>query len=188
MNWKLIFVLCASTSAMAQAGRDRAEARVKAAEVAAGREHKGLFGVLCAPPTPPVLASTTPVLPPAQQGPPARDIWHAEPVKVFDNLYWVGQTEYSSWAVTTSDGIIIVDAIYDYSVEDEIVNGLKKLGLDPTTIKYVIVSHGHSDHAGGAKYLQEHFAAHVIMSAADWDLIEHDTAPWSKPKRDMTAI
>src|SRR5262249_37067975 len=103
MNWKLIFLLFASTSAMAQAGRDPAEARVKAAEVAAGREHKGLLGVLCAPPAPPVLASTAPSPVPAQQGPPARDTWHAEPVKVFDNLYWVGQTEYSSWAVNTSD-------------------------------------------------------------------------------------
>src|SRR4030095_6441242 len=81
-----------------------------------------------------------------------------------------------------------VEAIYDYAVEDEVVNGLKKLGLDPATIKYVIVSHGHRDHAGGAKYLQEHFGARGIMSAADWDLIEHDTAPWPKPKREMTAI
>jgi metallo-beta-lactamase class B len=188
MNWKLIFVLFASANAMAQTGRDPAEARVKAAEAAAGREHKELFSILCAPPAPPVLALTTPVRPPAQQGSPARETWHAEPVKVFDNLYWVGQTEYSSWAVTTSEGIIIVDAIYDYSVEDEVVNGLKTLGLDPATIKYVIVSHGHADHAGGAKYLQEHFGARVIMSAADWDLVEHDTGTWSKPKRDLTAI
>ena len=65
-------------------------------------------------------------------GPPARETWYAEPVKVFDNLYFVGQTEYSAWAVTTSDGIIIIDPIFDYSVEDEVVNGLKKLGLDPS--------------------------------------------------------
>ena len=33
--------------------------------------------------------------------------------------------------MTTSEGIILIDAIFDYSVEDEIVNGLKKLGLNP---------------------------------------------------------
>ena len=53
----------------------------------------------------------------------------SEPAKVFDNLYFVGQTEYSAWAVTTSDGIIIIDTIFDYSVEDEVVGGLKTLGL-----------------------------------------------------------
>jgi metallo-beta-lactamase class B len=185
----MVLVLSATTAGMmAQSGKDPAEGRVKAAETAAGHEHTVLFNALCAAPAPPVLASSTPAAPAAQpQGALDRAKWHAEPVKVFDNLYWLGQTEYSAWAVTTSEGIIIVDAIYDYSVEDEVVNGLKKLGLDPANIKYVIVSHGHSDHAGGARYLQDHFGARVIMSSADWDLLNHDTGAWLKPKRDMVA-
>ena len=114
---------------------------------------------------------------------PSRDSWHAEPVKVFDNLYWFGQTEYSVWAVTTSAGIIVIDTIFDYSVEDEVVNGMKKLGLDPANIKYVIVSHGHSDHSGGAKLLQDRYHPRVLMSAADWDLL--DRSGGTKPARDM---
>ena len=114
---------------------------------------------------------------------PARDTWHAEPVKVFDNLYWFGQTEYSVWAVTTSAGIIVIDTIFDYSVEDEVVNGMKKLGLDPANIKYVIVSHAHSDHSGGAKLLQDRYHPHVLMSAADWDLLDRSNG--TKPARDM---
>jgi metallo-beta-lactamase class B len=108
-------------------------------------------------------------------------------VKVFDNLYFVGEVEYSVWAVTTSAGIILIDAIFDYSVEDEVVGGLKKLGLDPTTIKYVVVSHGHRDHVGGARYLQDRFGARVVMSADDWDLVDRTTATWPRPKRDMVA-
>jgi metallo-beta-lactamase class B len=121
----------------------------------------------------------------APAGPP-RETWYAEPVKVFDNLYYVGMTEFSAWAITTSEGIIILDAIYDYSVEDEIVAGLKKLGLNPADIKYVIVSHGHLDHAGGAKYLQEQLGARLIMSEADYNLLDQQNASW-KPKRDMVA-
>jgi hypothetical protein len=56
-------------------------------------------------------------------------------VKVFDKLYFVGRTEYSAWALTTSAGIILIDTLWDYSVEDEVVKGLTKLGLDPTAIK-----------------------------------------------------
>jgi metallo-beta-lactamase class B len=115
---------------------------------------------------------------------PAREQWHAEPVKVFDNLYFVGQTEYSAWAVTTSAGIIIIDTIFDYSVEDEVVGGLKKLGLDPAQIKYVIVSHGHGDHSGGAKFLQDTYKARVLMSEADWDLLSRNPNQ-SRPARDM---
>lgn len=105
---------------------------------------------------------------------------------MFDNLYYVGMTEYSAWAITTSDGIIVLDAIYDYSVAEEVTGGLTKLGLDPKAIKYVIVSHGHLDHAGGAKYLQETYGARLIMSAADYDLLDQQNPSW-KPKRDMAA-
>jgi metallo-beta-lactamase class B len=117
---------------------------------------------------------------------PARDTWHAEPQKVFDNLYYLGMTEYSVWAITTSKGIILLDAIYDYSIQDEVEDGMKKVGLNPADIKYVIVSHGHLDHAGGAKYLQDKYGAHLVMSAADYDLLDQQNPSW-KPKRDMVA-
>ena len=119
-------------------------------------------------------------------GPPARETWYAEPQKVFDDLYFLGMTEYSVWAITTSQGIILLDAIYDYSIEAEVDEGLRKLGLNPADVKYVIVSHGHLDHAGGAKYLQEKYGARLIMSAADYDLLDQQNPSW-KPKRDMVA-
>jgi len=48
------------------------------------------------------------------------------------------------------------------------------------------VSHGHLDHAGGAKFLQDKFGARLLMSAADYDLLDRDNPVW-KPKRDMVA-
>ncbi len=93
-------------------------------------------------------------------------------------------TEYSAWALTTSQGIILLDAIYDYSVQDEVEDGLKKLGLNPADLKYIVVSHGHGDHAGGAKYLQDKYGARLLMSAADYDLLDQQNPAW-KPKRDM---
>ena len=169
-----------------QSGTDSVEAHVAAARAAAGRDHTAVFDTLCAAPAP------APAAPQAQQpaaqpqGPPPRSAWHVAPAKVFDNLYYLGQSEYSAWAVTTSDGIIVVDALFDYSVEDEIVNGLTTLGLDPKTIKYALISHGHSDHVGGAKRLQD-LGARVILSEADWDLIARNTQAWPKPRRDMVA-
>jgi len=89
--------------------------------------------------------------------------------------------------VTTSAGIIVIDPLFEYSVEDEVVNGLTKLGLNPRDIKYVLVSHGHRDHVGGARLLQERYGARVIMSAADWDLVLESRDTYQKPKRDMVA-
>jgi metallo-beta-lactamase class B len=166
------------------------DAHVAAAKAAAGTEHTSVFNGLCAAPA----QTPAPTQAPArgrgtvpQQGPPPRAQWHAEPAKVFDNLLFVGQTEYTAWAVTTSDGIIVIDPLFEYSVEDEIVEGLKKLGHDPRTIKYVLVSHGHRDHVGGARFLQERFSARVVMSEADWDLVDRTGGSWPKPKRDVVA-
>jgi metallo-beta-lactamase class B len=162
------------------------DAHVAAAQTAAQQDLAGLFNRVCGS----LMAEAQPagrgIAPPGTpQATLARENWHAEPVKVFDNLYFVGQTEYSAWAVTTSAGIILIDTIYDYSVEDEVVGGLRKLGLDPASIKYAIVSHGHGDHSGGAKYLQDHFGTRIILSAADWDLLDRSNG--TKPKRDMVA-
>jgi metallo-beta-lactamase class B len=168
-------------------------AQVNAARKAAGQDHQILLNALCVPPPMPQGrgGGNAQPAPGAQpQGPPPappRAEWYAPPVKVFDNLYWVGQTEYTAWAVTTSAGIIIIDPLFEYSVEEEIVGGLTKLGLDPKQIRYVVVSHAHRDHVAGAPLLQEKFGARVVMSAADWDYLASDAGRWPKAKKDIVA-
>jgi metallo-beta-lactamase class B len=166
--------------AFGQTAPDTVEAHIAAAKAAAG-PHGNILQSLCLAP------SAGPTTSPPARTAPERSTWHVEPVKVFDNLYFVGEKEYSSWAVTTSEGIILLDTIWDYSVEDEIVGGLKKLGLDPAQIKYALVTHGHIDHVGDAKFLQDHFGTRIILSAADWDLVEKSPRIPTKPRRDMVA-
>jgi metallo-beta-lactamase class B len=168
-----------------QSATHTVDGHVMAAKIAAGRDHTAVFNNLCGAPASANQPARQPA--PQPQGPPDRSQWHSDPVKVFDNLYYLGQTEYTAWGVTTSDGIIVIDPLFEYSVEDEVVNGLTTLGLNPTNIKYVLVSHGHRDHVGGARLLQDRFGARVIMSAADWDLIAGNTGAWPKPRRDMVA-
>ncbi len=94
-----------------------------------------------------------------------------EPVQVFDNLYMLGMSTISAWALTTPDGIILFDAMQHHNVEQTIEQGLVRLGLDPADIKYVVISHAHNDHFGGARYLQEKYGAIVVMMEADWSHI-----------------
>jgi metallo-beta-lactamase class B len=174
----------AAALAIDQSEADSPEAHVAAARRAAGKDWPALLGN-CAPPTP---NSAVPSSPSDFFRAPPRSKWYAEPAKVFDNLYFVGQkADYSAWAVKTSQGIILIDSLWDYSVKNEIVDGLRKLGFDSKSVKYVILTHGHVDHAGGAKYLQDQIGARIIASAAEWDLIPLNTEPWPKPRRDLIA-
>jgi len=191
--------LAAAATLFAQNGNDTTEAHIAAAKAAAGDDFQNLFEFQCNGPGPggPRAAAGAGRGAaagrgggrggaPRQTGPPDRSTWHVEPVKVFDNLYFFGQSEYAVWAITTSQGIIVLDTIFDYSVEDEVVDGMKKLGLDPANIKYAVVSHAHPDHDGGARYLQEHYGTRVIMSPGDWDVLDKRTNG-TKPKRDIEA-
>lgn len=193
--WTLAVITAVVAVGAAAAGvaaqNSQVDAHVAAAKAAAGSDFAGVFNRICTEAVPQANRGDAAggrgrgAATPRPPGPPARETWHAEPVKVFDNLYFLGQTEYSVWAVKTSDGIILIDSIFDYSVDDEVSGGLKKLGMDPATIKYVIVSHGHGDHSGGAKFLQDRYNAKVLLAAEDWDLLDRSNG--TKPRRDLVA-
>ena len=108
-----------------------------------------------------------------------------EPVRVFDNMYWIGMTSQNVWAITTSEGIILLDTMNsEQEAKDVIVAGMKKLGLDPAQIKYIVVGHGHpgqSDHTGGALYLQKTYGAKVVMNPIDAKAI----LPAARPDRPL---
>jgi metallo-beta-lactamase class B len=162
------------------------EELVAAAKRAAGRDYSGTFLRICVAPDNLNAAARPPPLTGAREV-PARATWYAAPYKVFDNLYFVGTQIHSSWALTTSDGIVVIDTLFDYAIEPEIVDGLTRLGLDPRDIKYVLISHAHGDHDQGAALLQSRYGAKVVMGAADWDatLQRPADARGGVPKRDV---
>jgi metallo-beta-lactamase class B len=114
------------------------------------------------------------------------------PARAADNLYFLGNGIVAAWAVDTSDGIILIDTLNNQEEADRfIISGLTQLGVDPARIKTIIVSHGHGDHYGGARYLQDKYHAKLYMTAPDYDLAEKTAArPGAKvpaPRRDQVA-
>ncbi|MEJ8845803.1 MBL fold metallo-hydrolase [Variovorax rhizosphaerae] len=114
------------------------------------------------------------------------------PGQAFDNLYFVGGDWASAWAINTSEGIILIDALNSPAEAAALIEGgLRKQGLDPARIRYVVVSHGHGDHYGGAPYLAKKYGARVVMSDVDWTMtetqLEFATPIWgAPPKRDIS--
>jgi metallo-beta-lactamase class B len=202
-----------SAAVSAQAPASEIDAHIGAAKAAAGLDYRATFVNLCfAGANPglanPAVARTGGAAPPAGRGQPAgrdqaagrgqtagrgagttpdRATWYASPYKVFDNLYWLGTRQHSSWALRTSEGLIIIDTNFAWATEPEIINGLTTLGLDPRQIKYVIISHAHGDHDQGAAELQKRYGAKVVMGAADWEstLQRPATAAGGVPTRNV---
>ena len=108
------------------------------------------------------------------------------PMKIFDNVYILGSTSTTIYAIPTSEGIVLLDAGYPDQTGTVLLPQLKKLGLDESKIKYVFLGHGHVDHYGAARYLQEKYGTHIVLSAADWDLMAADEKRRDvAPRRDM---
>ena len=114
--------------------------------------------------------------------------------RLFDNFYWFGDTGVGAWLITSNDGYILFDAMdNEEQARDIIVASMKKMGLDPGRIRYVVFGHHHFDHTGGGEYIQRTFKARAIMGRDDWDLYLRAPArgggpPAPKMKRDIDAV
>jgi len=108
-----------------------------------------------------------------REGPREREteIQKIEPFKVFDNLYHVGPCYVSAWILTTPQGDIMFDSAQEPFV-DKVIDNIKKVGVKLGDIKYIIINHGHIDHAGGAARLKEFTGARVVAAPEDWSMIE----------------
>jgi len=205
-------LLLLNAVASAQTPTSEVDAHIATAKAAAGQDYRGTFVNLCLPGGGPpggargaaagagargaAGAAGAPGAPGrgnAGRGggaaaTPDRAGWYASPYKAFDNLYWLGTRQHSSWALQTSAGLIIIDTNFAWATEPEIVDGLTKLGLKASDIKYVIISHAHGDHDQVAAELQTRYGAKVVMGAPDWEstLQRPATAAGGVPKRDVT--
>lgn len=93
-----------------------------------------------------------------------------DPAKVFDNLYFVGHQGVSAWIVSTSEGLVLFDSLDNPDeAKTVIVGGMTALGLDPRQIKYVVITHAHGDHFGGATFFKTAYGSRLMASAIDWN-------------------
>jgi metallo-beta-lactamase class B len=109
------------------------------------------------------------------------------PIKVFDNLYYVGPGAVSVWLIPTTDGLILVDSAQEPLV-DHVIDSIRKAGFDPKNIKYILLSHGHLDHFGGAARIQALSGARVATLEEDWQLIEKAFGAPANPNRPLGPV
>lgn len=89
-----------------------------------------------------------------------------DPVQIFGNLYFVGTTPASVHLVDTGDGLIMFDTGYMQSLY-VVIDNIYRMGLDPHSIKYIMLTHGHIDHFGAARAIKELSGAKIALGYED---------------------
>jgi metallo-beta-lactamase class B len=125
-------------------------------------------------------AQGLPRLPTVQEG----------PIKLFDNLTYIGFNDVGAWVVPTSAGLILFDTLNSTTDAMNVIEPeMMKAGFDPAQIKYILIGHGHGDHFGGASYLQKKYQAKVLAAMPDWPAIQRggrgDAVPGLTPDMDV---
>lgn len=92
-----------------------------------------------------------------------------EITKINDNIYRI-TTEYKDiwttlYVIKTDMGDMLFDAAsFDSDAEKYTLPFLKECGVTKESLKYIFISHDHSDHAGGLNALLPHYPDAVVLS------------------------
>ena len=88
------------------------------------------------------------------------------PFRIAGNLYFVGEYAASSHLIDTGEGLILIDVGYA-STADIVEESIKALGFNIEDVKYILISHGHDDHAAGVPKIIAKSGAKCLMNEAD---------------------
>ena len=88
------------------------------------------------------------------------------PFRVMENVYFVGTKWVSAFLIDTPEGLILIDCMYR-EVLYLLIDSIRALGFDPHDIKHLLLTHGHFDHCGAVRELQEMSNCEVWVGEGD---------------------
>lgn len=90
--------------------------------------------------------------------------------QIFDNVLCVANKTTAAFVLNTSEGLIVIDAIYPKKeMFDAIIGAIEDIGWNPEEIKKLVITHGHFDHCGCGKWIVEKYHAETYLSKIDDD-------------------
>jgi metallo-beta-lactamase class B len=93
------------------------------------------------------------------------------PVKILENLFYVGTYDLAVYLITTRDGNILINTGINDSVPAIRAN-IESLGFKFSDIKLLLATHGHWDHVAGMAEIKRATGARMLMHEDDADLLE----------------
>lgn len=95
-----------------------------------------------------------------------------KPFRMIGNLYYVGDSDVTSFLIVTPQGGILIDGGY-MATAPRIEHNIRALGFRLHDVKILLNTHAHFDHAGGLAQLQRDTGAEFEAMAGDAPVLAH---------------
>lgn len=106
---------------------------------------------------------------------PRGDVWicqekrYIHPFRIFGNVWYVGDDWVCVHLIDTGDGLLLIDS-GNCGATAMLVNAIWEAGFKPSDVKWIIHSHGHVDHIGGANFFRRMFGTKLYLGAPDAEM------------------
>src|SRR5205809_6785025 len=114
-------------------------------------------------------------------GTPEQQNKQVPPHKIIGNVYYVGTESLSAFLVTTPQGHILINSIYERNVPT-IQDSVQKLGFKFEDVKILLGSHAHGDHQEGDGLVVKITGAHAMAMAEDIPPLMAMRSPGGTPR------
>ena len=106
--------------------------------------------------------------------PKSGEIHPIKPLKVFDNVYWMGTRAVGVLVIDTGSGFIMIDSGSSDAEAMYFAESFAQMDLDSSMIRLIVVSHEHFDHYGGVPYLISNVCPDALtaISRTGWNLLQ----------------
>lgn len=106
---------------------------------------------------------------------PFGNIWmeqtsrYLHPFQIFGNVWYVGDSWVCVHLIDTGDGLLLIDS-GNCGATAMLVQAIWEAGFDPADVRWIIHSHGHVDHIGGANFFKQMYGTKLLLSAPDAEM------------------
>lgn len=100
---------------------------------------------------------------------------YVHPFRIFGNVWYVGDSWVCVHLIDTGDGLLLIDS-GNAGATAMLIQAIWEAGFDPSNVKWIIHSHGHLDHIGGALFFKRMFGTKLYLSHPDAEMFREK--PW----------
>ena len=91
---------------------------------------------------------------------------YVHPFRIFGNVWYVGDSWVCVHLIDTGDGLLLLDG-GNIGATAMLVNAIWEAGFNPADVRWMVLSHGHLDHIGGAVFFRRMFGTKIYLGEPD---------------------